>query len=361
MTAAVRDLEPAPDGSPERLLGAVLAISADLDLDSVLSRLVEAAADLTGARHVTLGPVGRREHGDVVTDGLDELLTESRDRPSGPAFLVVPIRVRGTDFSTLCLTGKDDGGAFTARDRDLVVALARAAALVIENALAYGASERRRQVLEASAALSDALEPPVAVAEALREVTVRARLLAGAATGMVVQFPEGAHPVIAASDSAAQEDLAPIVRRILDELRVVEDGVVAVDIDLGDRWGLAVPLLAHLADPGALVLITHERPTHDERDMVLGYADQAGLALDRVQALTEREELAVVTERARIGSDLHDVVIQRLFAAGLKLQALATEPRTTGLGPRIDDVVADLDVTIQDIRTTIFGLQPEAP
>jgi signal transduction histidine kinase len=228
-------------------------------------------------------------------------------------------------------------------------------ALVAVNARAYALSERRRQLLDAAGALSDALVPPIDLADALQEVVTRARSLAGATTCVVVQFPEGAHPVIAAAESVGGEDLATIVRPILDELRIVEDREVAVDIDLGDRWALAIPLLAHLADPGALALITDARPTYELREMLLGYVDQAGLALDRVQALTEREELAVVTERARIGRDLHDVVIQRLFAAGLKLQSLRTG--ADDLEQRIDDVVEDLDATIQDIRTTIFGLQ----
>jgi signal transduction histidine kinase len=121
-----------------------------------------------------------------------------------------------------------------------------------------------------------------------------------------------------------------------------------------------VPLRAHLARAGALVAMFDPSPSHpdvEEREFLAAFADQAGLALDRAQAVADREELAVISDRERIARDLHDVVIQRLFATGLQLQGLAALAGSADLSRRIDRAVDDLDVTIKAIRGTIFELQ----
>ncbi len=95
---------------------------------------------------------------------------------------------------------------------------------------------------------------------------------------------------------------------------------------------LVIPLRAHLADAGALVALYDQRPAQhvEERDFLAAFADQAALALDRAQAVTDREKLAVISDRERIARDLHDVVIQRLFATGLQLRGIAMR---AGEGP----------------------------
>jgi signal transduction histidine kinase len=87
------------------------------------------------------------------------------------------------------------------------------------------------------------------------------------------------------------------------------------------------------------------------------FADQAALALDRAQAMVDREELALISDRERIARDLHDVVIQRLFATGLQIQGIAAMAGTGDLADRLDAAVGDLDDTIKAIRGTIFELQ----
>jgi signal transduction histidine kinase len=384
-------------GSADALLRAVLAISGELDLRSVLVRVIEAAVELTGARYGALGVIGGDgQLSEFVTTGLDDetetaigprprgagllgllladprpiRLDDLRDHPASvgiPAnhppmgsFLGVPIRIRGTVFGNLYLTDKSDG-SFTESDEELALALARAAALVIDNARTYGLSERRRQWLEASAELADALQPPITLDSALAEIVSRARVTAGARLCAIVQLPEDGHPVISAADTEPGADLTTLVRRIIDEVRVADSQAVAIEVDLGDSDARVIPLRAHLSDPGALIVVLDRDAAgdHEEREMLAGFVDQAGLALDRTQAFADREELAVVKERARIARDLHDVVIQRLFAAGLKVQVLRNQERLTA--QRVDqvvgDLVGDLDSTISSIRTTIFGLQ----
>ena len=95
----------------------------------------------------------------------------------------------------------------------------------------------------------------------------------------------------------------------------------------------------------------------EETELLGSFADQASLFLDRTQAMSERQELVLVSERDRIARDLHDLVIQRLFATGLQLQGARRLSSDEAVVERIDKTVQDLDVTIRDIRSTIFGLQ----
>jgi signal transduction histidine kinase len=95
----------------------------------------------------------------------------------------------------------------------------------------------------------------------------------------------------------------------------------------------------------------------EDLDLATGFANQAAVALELAQARADQQRAALFDERERIAADLHDHVIQRLFAAGLSLQALAAT-----LGPgratnRVMSTVSDLDATISQIRTAIFQLQ----
>ena len=92
-------------------------------------------------------------------------------------------------------------------------------------------------------------------------------------------------------------------------------------------------------------------------DLLASLADQASLALDRAEAIADREELALVADRDRIARDLHDLVIQRLFATGLQLQGARRIAMSDDVRERLDSAVTDLDTTIRDIRSTIFELQ----
>ena len=160
-------------GAAEALLEAVSAISSDLDLRSVLTRIVEAATKLTDARYGALGVIGADGSlVEFVTIGIDEethrligdlprgrgilglLIHDPQgirmaelaahpasvgfpaNHPPMDTFLGVPVRIRGTVFGNLYLTEKHGGAEFTEQDEQLVEALARAAGFVIENARA---------------------------------------------------------------------------------------------------------------------------------------------------------------------------------------------------------------------------------
>jgi signal transduction histidine kinase len=131
-----------------------------------------------------------------------------------------------------------------------------------------------------------------------------------------------------------------------------------------DSVGTVVPLRTQLARERLLVSLYDSADLRlrdvDDRELLRGFADYAALALDRGQAMTEREELAVISDRERIARDLHDVVIQRLFATGMQLQAASMRVPDDEVRGRLERMVADLDATIRDVRATIFELQSPA-
>jgi signal transduction histidine kinase len=401
------------------LLDAVVVIAADLDLDSVLARIVEVASRLADARYVALGVLGvgpqrrlsafvthgvsaeqRARIGDpprglgllgVIIDRPDPLrlhdLTADPlsygfppDHPPMHAFLGVPIRIRGKVFGNLYLTEKLGGGDFTEQDEAFVVALAAAVGVVIENARLYEEAARRERWLAATAEITGLLLGYSSRDVALRTVADRAREIARADLGCVVlrhsdtelelQIVSGLPPE-AVVDTVLPMDrtLAGLVISTGEALAVDDvatDPRVAKDLVGREGWpmigpAIVVPLRTSSGIKGALTLAwSHEGlPFFHEVDLRLpqGFAEQAALALEVDQARVDQERLAVFEDRDRIGRDLHDLVIQRLFAIGLGLEntarMLGERPELAG---RVSTAVDDLDSTIKDIRRSIFAL-----
>jgi signal transduction histidine kinase len=380
------------------LLDAVVAISSDLDMHSVLNRIVVSACQITGARYGALGVIG---HGgglvDFVTHGITEAdRTTIGDLPRGHGilgllidhpqpirlshigdhpksygfppnhppmgtFLGVPVRIRGQVFGNLYLTEKQDREDFTDQDEKLVEALAAAAGFVIENARDYAQSERRRQWLEATAQINDALQPPIRLNDALRQIAIGARRVSGASAVAVVRRGADSSHDVAAWDGVRAKDLGSLVKTLEAHIAGAEEEATVVVIPQGaERTVVLVPLRAHLAPDGVLLVVLDAGRgslESDEAELLASFADQASLALDRAQAISDRQELMLVSDRDRIARDLHDLVIQRLFATGLALQGARRMAASDDVKERIDGAVADLDVTIRDIRSTIFELQ----
>ncbi len=387
----------------QALLEAVMAISSDLEMHHVLDRIVVSSCELTGARYGALGVIGGDGVlSDFVTHGLDDetrarigdlprgrgilgqliehptplRLSHLQDHPASygfppnhppmTSFLGVPVRIRGTVFGNLYLTEKAGGGEFTEQDEVLVQALASTAGFVIENARAYALSERQRAWLEAAALLKDALEPPVAVDDALYQVALGARAVARATAVGVLRFDADGGISVLVQDGREADRVPDLVARLDADIRQAAVGDQPDPVEL-DRFRTAVVLRLHarfLPDVVLLVVLDSSdalaSPAAKELEWLTAFADQAALALDRVQALADRQELAIVSDRDRIARDLHDVVIQRLFATGLSLQGVRATASNPAVAERIDRAVADLDTTIRDIRTTIFELNQRA-
>jgi signal transduction histidine kinase len=401
------------------LLDAVVVIAADLDLDSVLARIVEVASRLAGAKYAALGVLGagpERRLRAFVTHGLTThqhttigdlprghgLLGLIIDRPeplrlhdltADPksygfpphhppmhSFLGVPIRIRDKVFGNLYLTEKVGEDDFTEQDEAIVVALAAAAGVVIENARLYEEAARRERWLAATAEITGLLLASRSRDDALRTVADRAREIARADLGCVVlrhsdtelelQIVSGLPP------TAVVDELLPMDRTLAGLVISTGEPLVVDDVasddrlaeDLVERQGwpmmgpaIVVPLRTSSGIQGALTLAWSREKLRNfhEVDVRLpqGFAEQAALALEVDQARVDQGRLAVFEDRDRIGRDLHDLVIQRLFAIGLNLEntarMLGEQPQLAG---RVSTAVDDLDSTIKDIRRSIFAL-----
>jgi signal transduction histidine kinase len=402
------------------LLDAVVGIAADLSLDSVLERIVRAACQLADAQYGALGVLGDgpdRRLREFVTHGLtDEQRERIGDLPRGhgilgviiddpkplrltnlgehalsfgfPAnhppmnsFLGVPIRIRDKVFGNLYLTEKQSGDGFTADDEEIVVALAAAAGVVVENARLYEESERRQRWLEAAADITAALLGESSRDDALQLVADRGRAVAGADMAAVMLRHVGGRLLVEVVSGPAPEGLVATAMRtddtaagqVLDggEPAVIDDAlgvgrVAANGFPTEDGWPeLASLALLPMRSAGSVAGIlalgwsTHSEQLYQDTDLRLSasFAEQATLALQLAQAQEDRGRLAVFEDRDRIGRDLHDLVIQRLFAIGL---ALDNASRLTDLpdlaAQRIAGAVDDIDATIKDIRRSIFEL-----
>ncbi len=385
--------------SAQVLLDAVIAISSAGNLHDVLAQIVDSARELTDAEYGALGVVGE---GDTlsafITRGIsDEARARIGELPKGrgvlgvliehpepirllnlmdhpdaygfppnhpvmTTFLGVPVRIRGTVFGNLYLTQKRGGGPFTPQDESLVDALAQAAGFVVENARAYALSERQRSWLEASARLHENLQAPIELVDALPHIAAGARTVSGA-LAVGIFGPDAAHrPVLLTEDGREASTLTGAAEHAEAKLQDAFAGEVSeIEISPG-RQAMVLPLRTHVVENLAVLVIVDAqqdetgRPVHD-RALTMSFVDQAAMALDRLQARVDREDLALVTDRERIARDLHDLVIQRLFATGLQLQGVRAKTESEVVQGRLDQAVLDLDTTIQDIRTTIFELK----
>ncbi|MDN4161627.1 GAF domain-containing sensor histidine kinase [Nocardioides abyssi] len=392
------------------LLDAVVTMAADLSLDGVLSRIVGVASRLVGARYAALGVIGggpNRPLSTFVHHGMDtEVVHTIGELPRGhgilgliidrpeplrlhdlaehpasygfPAghppmssFLGVPVRIRDRVFGNLYLTEKEGGVDFTETDEEVVVALAAAAGVAIENARLYEEAEVRQRWLAATAEVTSLLsgaDPrgvPVdeVTADAVRAVVGLAREAAGADLAWVVDG-SGDSPVAVAVSGT--EVVVPAVVGAHPDLDVpssvpdaTEAGYAAADWPpLGPA--VTVPLRTADESHGVLVLAWTAEHAHRHREVDLAqpaaFAEQAALALQVARARADQQRLAVFEDRDRIGRDLHDLVIQRLFAVGLGLQGTARQLQQPELAARVEQAVDELDATIRDIRRSIFAL-----
>ncbi|GAB3529523.1 two-component system sensor histidine kinase [Phytohabitans suffuscus] len=393
------------------LLDAVVTIGSGLELRGVLTRIVEAASDLVGARYGALGVVGPdRTLVEFITHGIPpELHARIGDLPHGRgvlglliedprpvrlpditkhprsygfpphhppmhSFLGTPIRIRDQVFGNLYLAEKHDAAEFTQDDEEIAVALAAAAGVAIENARLFATAHRRERWLAATAEITNVLLGQVDRTNALQLVARRAREIADAQLVLVLLADEDTgHLTVDVVDGPAPDLAGATVPLTGTAFAQAVTGAAHVEIDdLGKAttWptpvttgpALITPLAAADTLHGVLVIAhpagTTSRP--EDLPMLHTFAGQAALALERARAQDEREQLLLLEDRERIARDLHDVVIQRLFATGLQLQTTAQLAHRPDVTQRISNAVDDLDTTIRDIRTAIFELRTPA-
>ncbi|GIF73846.1 GAF domain-containing sensor histidine kinase [Asanoa siamensis] len=392
------------------LLRANQLIIGDLALPAVLRRIVEAARELVGARYAALGVVSPRGglaefiHSGMPPDAVEVIghlpegkgllgaliedprpirlrhITDdprSTGFPSGhppmDSFLGVPIRIRDEVFGNLYLA-ESASGAFRAEDEELVKALAATAAVAIDNANLYASARSRGEWLQASAAITrQVLAVEGSPSYPLRQIAERTKEVADAdLVTVILPDPDDDTELrvdvavglsaerLAGTRVPARDSLSARVLATGQPLRLADPGASSpVEVpDLGPV--LAVPLLGSGQVHGVLWTVRAPgRPlfTADDVEMAASFANQAALAIELAEARAEQQRAAMLRERERIAADLHDHVIQRLFAAGLSLQGLAARLGPGEPADRVVRVIDDLDTTISQIRTTIFQLQ----
>lgn len=391
--------------SLQSLLEAVLVVGSGLELDSMLQRIVSAAVTLLDARYGALGvrapdgglsefvyvgitpeargrmghlPEGRGLLGLLINDPRPVRIADLSRHPASigfppghppmKSFLGTPIMVRGKVFGSIYLTEKVGSPAFTEEDEVILKVLATSAGVAIDNARLFEGSVTRERWLEAMATINSRLLVGGSVDETLELLVDRVRDLAHT-EGSYVVLVDGAQGTVRAGaapgppSAGARLDLtdSPVLEAIRTRRTLLADSLEGVPGASGaEVRAVILPLSATSGASGALIVTRAARSdAWDDEDVVRleSMADLVTVALEFATQQRKKRLLDVLADRDRIAQDLHDNVIQRLFATGMSLQSTlvpGTDPdRVTDI---VQHAVEQLDRTVREIRTTIFDL-----
>lgn len=391
----------------QALYDAVMAVGSNIQLRPTLEHITEAAARLVDARYAALGVLDRTGEAlsEFVTVGIDEagiaaigalphgrgvlglLIKDPRPlrlhdvaahaesygfpahHPPMRTFLGVPIVVRGNAFGNLYLTERRGGDDFTSEDEDAVVALAAAAGVAIENADLYEQSEQRLLRVEATAEIQHAVLEQRPIPDLLQLVAERALKVTRGHTSFVVLPSRKGYGIVQAAAGHNATELngteVPLTGTFADVMErgatlLLPQGLAHFAL-VSAGPAMLVPLSGPDEGRGGIV-VTREQtaqtmPDDDDLATLHGFASQMSIALRLAGAQADRANLAVVEDRERIARDLHDLVIQRLFAIGLTLQTAGSRVEQPEVAEKLADSVKEIDRTIHDIRSTIFELE----
>ncbi|MCI0846656.1 MAG: GAF domain-containing sensor histidine kinase [Chloroflexi bacterium] len=409
-----------PQDQGRRLYDAISALTSELSLDAVLQNIADLSRELVGASYSALGVVGENDTlVQFITSGISkrgrerigripegkgvlgvvlrmgkplrladlnqhpEAVGLPQNHPMMKSFLGVPISYKGHLLGNLYLTNKIGAEQFSQGDETLVTLFATQAAVAIENARLFETEYRRSAQLDflnrAGRELTrifDLDQLLQRVAELLQEgfgyqnvqvywvdqdnSTLQLRALAGLVHDRVLlgidrTWEEG---VAGRAASSGQPVMCNEVSQ--------DPEHAALDSGLEASAELAVPVIVK-AEVVAVIHVDGMDPyAFDDSDMktVGTLSDQLANAIENIQLYRQQQEqsrrLAVVEERDRIGRDLHDGVIQSMYAVGLTLEDISSraDKEPSEVRPRIDEVVGDLNRAIGDIRSYIMDLRP---
>jgi signal transduction histidine kinase len=396
------------------LVEAGLALASERSLDAVLQRIVDCAVEITGTRYGALGvlgpdggivelvttgvseveraaigplPVGRGILGVLISDARPLRLAAIQDDPRSVgfppnhppmrSFLGAPVMARGKVFGNIYLTEKQDAPEFTEEDKEALVVLATQAGVAIENARLYEEAHQRERRLEAVREVTTAILSGADIDEVLPLVAARARELVGADVATIALPRDSEMLAIRAADGDAAGELVGRAFPIADSIsgQVIEEGEPALIEDASADQRAHQPIV-QLADMGPAMFVPlsirgqafgtiavsnglgGRTFNDDDLALVQTFADQAAVAIEYARAQREIQRLAVLGDRERIAKELHDGVIQALFAVGMDLQGTAGLRPDPELEHRIEGSVSEIDRVIRDLRNYIFGLRP---
>lgn len=399
----------------DSLLEAGLTLASELSLPMVLQRIVDVAAEVTDARYGALGVIGPGDElVDFITTGISAdqrraigalprgrgilglLIREPRavrlreiakhpesigfppNHPQMRTFLGAPVQALGKVYGNIYLAEKRGGRAFSLEDERSLEVLATQAGIAVANASLYQDAVRRERWLEAlrhiTADILEGAEPDSLVTS----IAEHARELAGAdaASILTTTSSPGELEVVAAVGVHAQRvrgQRVPSAESISGE--VIESGRPINTDDAGThrrgyqpivRMGdvgpaIFVPLRVRGRATGTLVVVNLKGGRRFDGGtvrLVETFADQASVAIEYARAQADVRRLGLMEERERIARELHDGIIQSLFAVGMGLQGTALMAGSPDTASRIEGAVEALDRVIRDLRNYIFGLRP---
>jgi signal transduction histidine kinase len=395
------------------LLTAAQSLAGNLSLPMVMHQIVQSGCELVQARYGALGVIGPTgELDQFVHVGMDpdtvanigalpegrgllgasivdprpiRLRTMADDprsagfpagHPAMTSFLGVPVRVGDEAFGNLYLT-ESQRGEFTARDEELVSALAVIAGLAIHNAQLYEVARRRQESLEAfnevarQLLAADGEEPLQLIARQGRQI-VDAQIVS-----VVLPTADGRRLMVEAADGERANELTATTSPLegsltglaLDTGQPVLVGDVSHD-QRSTRMGQAetiatgpvmvVPFGGSQRMRGALVFgrTPGGRPfAEPDVELATMFANHAAVSMELAAARADQQRVVLLEDRARIARDLHDHSIQRMFAIGLSVQSVARNSDDRPAAARLNQAVTDIDETIRQIRTFIFQLR----
>jgi signal transduction histidine kinase len=391
-------------GRLRNLLTASQAVVEELELGAVLRRIVAAAVDLVGAKYGALGviapdghleqfihvgideelaarigelPHGRGVLGALIEDPhairLEHLGSDPRsagfppNHPPMDSFLGVPVRVRDVVFGNLYLS-EQRSGHFSREDEELLTALAATAGIAIDNARLFDETRRRQRWSSALAEVTATLlsEPS---GDPLALVTERVAALAEADLAVIAR-PAGDGVFVVEHASGELGALAAgavfpasgsLAGRALDAGQPVLVAQTTAPFDPAVVLGstMAIPVLL-AGDTRAAIVVARAtgRPGFGPTDieMTADFVGQTSVAVELARVRADQERFVLLEDRSRIARDLHDHVIQRLFAAGLGLQSVVGRIADPTARARVSTEVDSLDDAIRQIRTAIFAL-----
>jgi signal transduction histidine kinase len=404
------------------LVGAGIALGSARSLDELLLRLVETAAELTGARYAALGVIDREgvalerfvttgldpeqhraigdlPHGrgilgvlihDAETLRLHDLSDDPRsagfppNHPPMQTFLGVPVMLRDVAYGNLYLTEKAGGVDFDEEDEEIVGLLAAQAAVAIENTRLYESATRWSSQLEALNEIGTGLASEVELPRLLTLITEHLRRLIGARlVAIALPGPDGVLAIEAADGENAAELLGLQLERAgsksgrvleraraerVDDLR--EDPEVDYEVarPLAATTGLYVPLIAR--DEGIGVVVAHDKigpdPRFSDDDLRLAeqFATRAAVAVDQsarvARIALQRVVDAQELERRRLARELHDQTGQELTSVIFGLKAVEEAPDEASRAAAVEQVRAQVLETLQDVRRLAVELRPKA-
>lgn len=399
-----------------QLLRAIVETGSQLDLDSTLHHVVTEAMALTGCRYGALairdqdGRLTSFVHAGMSTDSIARIggpptgkgligvvlgqasplrLLDLTTHPAAVglpagyprmrAFLGVPIMRQDKVFGGLYLTDDRLGWTFSESHEVAVRVFISAAAVAIDNAQLFERSERRAEWLEASRGIITELLLGIdSTRLPLQLIAAQVQKLADAEQAIVLTPSDADLPpedidtliVSAAAGAHAEEVLGqevPVDGSTTGHVFRTGSPMITESFrypiqaftDAGERSAIVMPLRYARTIRGVIAVARHvdEIPFDSSYlDLVGDFASQAALALALATSSKDTRELSILADRERIAHDLHDYVIQRLFAIGLDVQGTIARTRSPDLVARLNGTIDDLQNTIEDIRNTIFEL-----